>query len=151
VHLDQPDQREILLIQEQFWKALKTRDAFLLETILAPTFVGRSPGESDQTMEEFITLLTAFPSSISEIAGEAMEVPVFGEIAVLTGVQGARLQLPDGKVRRSHVMLSNVFRQEELGVRRCAVIDWEAHLPRCRSSETLRGPCHRAPDFLRWT
>lgn len=117
MHLDQPGQREILLVQEQFWKALKTRDASLLGTILAPTFVGRSPGEPNQTREEFITLLTAFPVSISEIAGEAIEVHVFGEIAVLTGVQVARLQLPDGKVRSSRVMLSNVFRQEDLGWR----------------------------------
>ena len=63
MHLDQPVQREILLVQEQFWKALKTRDASLLAIILAPTFVGRSPGEPDQTREEFITILTAFPVS----------------------------------------------------------------------------------------
>ncbi|EFH79716.1 nuclear transport factor 2 family protein [Ktedonobacter racemifer] len=117
MHLDQPVQREILLVQEQFWKALKTRDASLLATILAPTFVGRSPGEPDQTRGEFITILTAFPISISEIAGEAIEVHVFGEVAVLTGVQVAQLHLPEGRVRSSRVMLSNVFRQEDLSWR----------------------------------
>jgi ketosteroid isomerase-like protein len=117
MHPDQPAQREILLVQEQFWKALKTKDASLLATILAPTFVGRSPGEPDQTGEEFITTLTTFPVSISEIAGDAIEVHVFGEVAVLTGVQVARLELPDGEARSSRVMLSNVFRQEDLGWR----------------------------------
>ena len=128
MHLDQPAQREILLIQEQFWKALKTRDASLLATILAPTFVGRSPGEPDQTREEFITVLTAFPISISEIAGEAIEVHVFGEVAVLTGIQVARLHLPDGKAKSSRVMLSNVFRQEDL--------DWRMVL--CHSFEIVQ-------------
>ena len=117
MHPDQPAQREILLVQEQFWKALKTKDASLLATILAPTFVGRSPGEPDQTGKEFITTLTTFPVSISEIAGDAIEVHVFGEVAVLTGVQVARLELPDGEARSSRVMLSNVFRQEDLGWR----------------------------------
>jgi uncharacterized protein (TIGR02246 family) len=117
MHPDQPAQREILLVQEQFWKALKTKDASLLATILAPTFVGRSPGEPDQTREEFITTLTTFPVSISEIAGDAIEVHVFGVVAVLTGVQVARLELPDGEARSSRVMLSNVFRQEDLGWR----------------------------------
>ena len=36
---------------------------------------------------------------------------------ILTGVQVAQLQLPEGKVRSSRVMLSNVFRQEDLSWR----------------------------------
>ena len=117
MHPDQLAQREILSVQEQFWRALKTKDASLLATLLAPTFVGRSPGEPDQTGEEFITTLTAFPASISEIAGEAIEVHVFGEVAILTGLQVAQLHLPAGKARSSRVMLSNVFRQEDQGWR----------------------------------
>jgi ketosteroid isomerase-like protein len=54
---------------------------------------------------------------ISEIAGEALAVHVFGEVAVLTGVQVARMQLPEGKARSSRVMLSNVFCHEEEGWR----------------------------------
>ena len=34
-------------------------------------------------------------------------------VAILTGVQVAHLQLPDGKARSSRVMLSNVFCQED--------------------------------------
>jgi Domain of unknown function (DUF4440) len=94
---DQPVHHGILRSQEQFWQALLTKDAELLSAILAPAFVGRSPGEPNQTREELIATLTAFPGSIREITGEAIEVHVFGEVAVLTGMQVARLQLPDGK------------------------------------------------------
>lgn len=113
MHADPPAQQAVLRVQEQFWQALQTKDAILLAAILAPAFVGRSPGEADQTREEFITTLIAFPVRVAEVGGEAMAVHVFGEVAILTGVQVARLELPDGKARSSRVMLSNVFCQQD--------------------------------------
>ena len=113
MHPDQPAQQAILHVQEQFWQALQTRDALLLKSLLAPDFVGRSPGAADQTREEFITTLTTFPVRIAELSGDAIAVHVFGEVAILTGVQVARLELPDGKARSSRVMLSNVFCQRD--------------------------------------
>ena len=106
-------QHEVLLVQERFWQALRTKDASELSAIIAPTFIGRSPGESDQTREEFITTLTTFPFAISEIAGEAIEIHVFDNIAILTGIQVARLQVSEGKAKNSRVMLTNVYLQED--------------------------------------
>jgi ketosteroid isomerase-like protein len=108
----QSAQDEVLLIQRRFWEALSAKDAAALHAIISATFVGRSPGEPDQTREEFIATLTKFPVAVSEIAGEAIEVHVFGDVAILTGTQVARLQFPDGNAKSSHVMLSNVFRRE---------------------------------------
>jgi uncharacterized protein (TIGR02246 family) len=105
-------QREIRAVREQFWSALQTKDASLFATILAHDFVARSPGEADQTRQEFITTLTTFPLSVGEIAGEAIKVHLFGDVAILTGVQVAHLHLPDGAARKSRVMLSNVFRHQ---------------------------------------
>jgi ketosteroid isomerase-like protein len=110
---DHSSQHEILQIQEQFWRALKTKDASLFAAVLDHNFVARSPGEADQPREEFITTLTTFPLSIDEITGEDIKVHLFGTVAVLTGVQVAHLCLPDGAARRSRVMLSNVFRHQD--------------------------------------
>lgn len=106
---DQSVHHEVLHVQERFWEALQAKDAALLTAIISPRFVGRSPGEPDQTRDEFITALVAFPVSISTIGGEALEVHIFGEVAVLTGTQVARLHLSEGKTRSSRVMLTNVF------------------------------------------
>jgi hypothetical protein len=62
---NQPAHQDILHVQEQFWAAARTRDAAMLTALLAPTFVGRSPGEADQTREAFVATLLAFPASIS--------------------------------------------------------------------------------------
>jgi ketosteroid isomerase-like protein len=108
----QPDQsarQAVLHAQERFWRGLRTKEANLLATVLAPDFVGRSPGEADQTRDELIKTLTAFPVVVTAVSGEEIAVHVFGEVAVLTGVQVAQLALPDGTARSSRVMLSNVF------------------------------------------
>ncbi|HEX8034666.1 MAG TPA: nuclear transport factor 2 family protein [Ktedonobacterales bacterium] len=112
---DQPVHGDILRMQEQFWKALQAKDAASLTALISPRFVGRSPGEPDQTRDVFIATLVGFPVTISEIGGEAIEIHVFGEVAVLTGVQVARLQLSDGSARSSRVMLTNVFCHEDRG------------------------------------
>jgi ketosteroid isomerase-like protein len=105
--------QDILRVQERFWAALRTRDAAMLTSVLAPTFVGRSPGEANQTRDAFVATLLAFPASISGISGEDIEVHFFGEVAILTGVQVARLQFPAGQAKSSRVMLSNVFCQDD--------------------------------------
>jgi uncharacterized protein (TIGR02246 family) len=112
---DHSSHQEILAVQEQFWRALQTKDASIFATILAPDFVARSPGEADQTRQEFITTLTTFPISIGEITGEDIKIHLFGAVAVLTGVQVAQPHLPDGKAKRSRVMLTNVFRHQDQG------------------------------------
>jgi ketosteroid isomerase-like protein len=109
---DHSSPREILQVQEQFWRALQTKNASIFAAIIDQDFVARSPGEADQTREEFITTLITSPLSIGEITGEGIKVHLFGTVAVLTGVQVAHLSLPDGKVKRSRVMLSNVFRHQ---------------------------------------
>jgi len=113
MHADQSAQQAVLGIQERFWQALQSKDAVLLATVLAPEFVGRSPGEADQTREELITTLTTFPGLITTIGGEGIAVQVFGAVAMLTGVQVAQLAWPDGTVRSSRVMVSNVFCQRD--------------------------------------
>lgn len=99
----------VLQAQEQFWRALQARDAAALRRVLAPSFVGRSPGEADQDRDAFVATLLAFPGAISEIAGEEIAVHDWGGVAVLTGVQVAVLRMPDGREINSRVMLSNVF------------------------------------------
>lgn len=110
---DRDVRQEVLSVQERFWQALRAKDADALTSVIAPDFVGRSPGEADQTRDAFIATLSGFPVQIGEITGEAIEVHVFGEIAILTGVQLARLSLPDGSAKLSRVTLTNVFRHED--------------------------------------
>jgi ketosteroid isomerase-like protein len=102
-------QQNILEVQQRFWTALKTKDARLFEEILADNFIGRSPYQPNQQRAEFIKTLTSFPPTIISIEADNIEVHVFGNVAILTGVQVAHLQLPDGNQLINKIAISNVF------------------------------------------
>jgi len=106
-------ENEVLAVQNQFWTAFTNKDRDLFEAILAPDFIALSPGEPDQSREELIEILTGLHGIAGEISGEGMRVHIYGDIAVLTGVQVAEITLPGGgSAIISRIMLTNVFRNE---------------------------------------
>jgi ketosteroid isomerase-like protein len=106
---------EVLAAQSQFWQALRTKDQALFEAVLAPDFLARSPREVNQRRESLIAILLASPATVSEVAGEEMEVHFVSDLAVLSGVQVAHLHLPSGANAISRVTLTNVFRRDGKG------------------------------------
>jgi ketosteroid isomerase-like protein len=101
----------VLRAQNQFWTALENKDADLFEQILADDFVSRSPGQPNQTRAAFITTLTSFPASVLAVEADDLEIHIFGDLAVLTGVQVAQLRLPNGNAATNRLMITNIFRK----------------------------------------
>ena len=99
----------VLTAQQRFWAALKAKDAALFERLLAPDFVSRSPGQPDQDHAAFIATLTGFPATILEVGSDSLAVHFFGDAAVVTGLQSARVALSDGKVVGHYIAITNVF------------------------------------------
>jgi len=106
-------ENEVLAVQNRFWTALANKDRALFEAILAPEFIAISPGEPDQSREELIERLTGLHGITGELSGERIRVHIYGDVAVLTGVQVAEITLPGGgSAIISRIMLTNVFRNE---------------------------------------
>lgn len=95
--------------QQQFWTALQNKDRQAFEHLLADDFVSRSPRQPNQGRTAFIDTLTSFPAQVRSIGSDNLEVHVWGEIAVVTGVQAAQVELADGQVRANVIAITNVF------------------------------------------
>jgi ketosteroid isomerase-like protein len=106
-------QQAVLEVQRQFWTALKRKDAQLFEQVLADDFISRSPGQPNQARAAFITTLTSFPASVLAVDSDNLEIHVFGDLAVLSGVQLAQLQLPNGSTVTNRMMITNIFRKHQ--------------------------------------
>ena len=91
------------------WPALQSRDVPAWEQLLADDFVYRSPGEADLDKQGFILRITAFAATILSIGSEDLRVDVYGETAIVTGVQHAVIELPSRFVIEDFTMLNNVF------------------------------------------
>ncbi len=111
MHSDIKSEDAILATQHQFWAALEMKSRTLFENVLAPDFVARSPGEPDRGRADFIKVMTSPQVTVSDLVEESFKTHIYGDLAVLTGVQVARVDMSNGVSRASRMMLTNVFRR----------------------------------------
>ena len=106
-------QLDVYQVQQRFWTALQGKDKQALLLLLAEDFIGRSPGHPNQDRTEFIDTLTGFPAQVLTLGSDNLEVHAWGTIAVVSGVQSAKIQLAEGQVKENRIAITNIFQQYE--------------------------------------
>jgi ketosteroid isomerase-like protein len=99
----------ILLIEQELFTAIKAKDATALNRILGEDFVYRNPGNDEIGKADFLKTISSSPINIISLWGEEMKVNVFGEVAILTGLQLAKTKNSEGKEELSAGMFTDVF------------------------------------------
>jgi len=100
---------EILQIERDIMVAIKNKDAATLEPMLGDDFIYRTHFGAEADKGEFLKSIGSFPVEILEIRGEELKVNVYGETAVLTGVQVAEARAPEAKAEESAVAFTDIF------------------------------------------
>ena len=100
---------EILEIERAIMAAIKAKDAGTLAPFLADEFIYRTHFGAEADREQFLESIASFPVEILALRGEELRVNVFGEVAILTGVQRAEARLPDHAPEESAVAFTDVF------------------------------------------
>lgn len=98
----------ILRLERKTMDAIRAKDSKALERILTADFVYRTPG-SELSRAEFLQNIAAFPGQILSVEGSELRVNVYGDVAVLTGLQTSRARLEDGTEHTSTVAFTDVF------------------------------------------
>jgi ketosteroid isomerase-like protein len=99
---------EVLRLERETMDAIRGRDARALEKILFEDFVYRSP-EGEVGRADFLRNITAIPGRILSVEGKDLRVRLFGETAVLTGVQLTVVRADDGKELQSLIAFTDIF------------------------------------------
>jgi ketosteroid isomerase-like protein len=108
-------ERTILEIEKETFEAIRNKDADALSRILDDEFVYRSPQGPDTAKADFIKAVTSLPIKILSVWGENLRVNIYGETAVLTGVQHAKVQMDDGEEAISSVAFTDIFVKSSQG------------------------------------
>ncbi len=98
----------ILRLERETMDAIRTKDSKALERILTADFVYRTPG-AELSRAEFLQNISSFPGQILSVEGSELRVNVYGDVAVLTGLQTSRARLEDGTEHTSNVAFTDVF------------------------------------------
>ena len=100
---------EVLQIERDIMAAIKDKDPATLEPLLGDGFVYRTHFGAEADKAEFLNSIASFPVEILAIRGEELKVNVYGDTAVLTGVQVAEARTPEGKAEESAVAFADIF------------------------------------------
>ena len=103
----------ILQVQQRFWTALQNQSVADLESVLAENYRCVSPLQPDQNRYEFIRTLVSMPLMVDSISCHNLQVDVWGEVAVLTGVQITRMHFAQGESVVDKIAITNIFNRIE--------------------------------------
>jgi ketosteroid isomerase-like protein len=104
---------EILQTEIDVMAAIKSKDAAALSPMLAEEFVYRTHFGAEADKAAFLESIAQFPVEILSLRGEELRVDVYGETAILTGVQVAEARPPEGETEQSVVAFTDVFVRRE--------------------------------------
>lgn len=108
-----PDNKQveetILSIGHQIYDGIRRKDAAFLRQFLADDFVQRGADGTEASKEEFLRAISEMPFEIGSVSGEHERVSVFGEVAIMTGVQVAEWRQSDEEKGVSSVAFVDVF------------------------------------------
>src|SRR5258705_12657732 len=93
--------KAILDLEREIMTAIRTKDAATLEPLLADDFVYRTHFGAEANKDQFLKSVASFPVEILSIHGEELKANVYGETAIVTGVQHAEARVPEGGVEGS--------------------------------------------------
>lgn len=99
----------ILQLEREIMEAIKLKDSVALGTHVADDFVHRAPGGVEAGKAEFLESTASLPVEVLEIWGEELNVTLFGDTAVLTGVQRVKVMNEDGKEEEGAGAFTDVF------------------------------------------
>lgn len=103
----------ILQLERDIMAAIKNKDAATLAPMVADDFIYRTHFGAEANKTEFLESIASFPVEILSIRGEELKVNVYGETAVLTGVQVAEARAAEGEPEEGAVAFTDVFVRRE--------------------------------------
>jgi ketosteroid isomerase-like protein len=103
----------ILQIERRIMTAIRNKDVLSLAPMLAEEFVYRTHFGAEASKSDFLDSIASFPIEVVSLQGEELKVNVFGETAILTGIQRAEARVPEGEIEESAVAFTDVFLRRE--------------------------------------
>ena len=98
----------LLRLESEIMEHIRAKDTRALEPLLTADFVYRTPGV-EVGRADFLKGVASVPGRITSVEGEGLRVRVFGEVAVLTGVQRARVRADDGSEQEGLSAFTDIF------------------------------------------
>jgi ketosteroid isomerase-like protein len=98
----------VLRLEKEIMQHIRAKDTRALGRLLTADFVYRTPG-GEVGRADFLKGIASVPGRITSVEGEGLRVNVYGETAILTGLQRARVRADDGSEQEGLSAFTDVF------------------------------------------
>jgi ketosteroid isomerase-like protein len=98
----------VLRLEREIMNHIRDKDAKALGHVLTDDFVYRTP-EAEISRADFLKNITAIPGRILSVEGTNQRVSVYGETAVMTGVQKAVVRTDGGVEHTGTTAFTDIF------------------------------------------
>ena len=99
----------ILGLERDIMDAIRSKNTTALAPMLADEFIYRTHFGAEASKPDFLQSIATFPMEILSLEGDELNVNIYGETAILTGVQRAQARPPEGQPEESCVAFTDVF------------------------------------------
>lgn len=107
------DEQAILRAQQETMAAIRDKDADKLRQLIADEFVHRTAGGAFSDVESFLEAIATLPVKIHSVEGDGLRVSLFGDFAVLTGIQRATYETPAGETGVDSSVFTDVLTRRD--------------------------------------
>jgi ketosteroid isomerase-like protein len=107
------DQSTILQLEQETMEAIRNKDTSSLSRILADDFIYRTPSGDDTSKADFLNNIGSLSVDILSISGENLKVNIYGESAVLTGIQRVTARDSQGNEEPGAVAFVDIFARRQ--------------------------------------
>src|SRR5688572_28731823 len=108
-----PDNKQVeettLSIGHQIYDGIRRKDAEFLRQFLADDFVQRGADGPEATKDQFLSAIRRMPFELGSVSGENERVTVYGNIAVMTGVQLAEWRQSEAEYGLNRAAFADIF------------------------------------------
>ena len=108
-----PDHKQveeiILWIGHQIYNGIRRKDAEFLGQFLADDFVQRGADGTEATKDQFLSAISEMPFEVGSVSGEHERVSVYGNVAVMTGVQLAEWRQNETAYGLNRAAFTDIF------------------------------------------
>jgi len=104
-----PEEAVLVRLSRELIEAFRARDRDAMMRILADDFRHVDAGGADVNRERFVETMIGAAWRIRSIGFERIEVHEIDELAVVTGIQSAEVEMPDGTVATSRGAFTDLF------------------------------------------
>lgn len=102
-------EKTILAIGHQIYECIRLKDIESLSQFLAADFIQRGADGTEASKEEFLRAISDLPVQMDSVSGEHEHVSIYGDVAIMTGVQRAEWRQGDEVHGVSSVAFVDVF------------------------------------------